>query len=170
MAEKSNIVLIGMPGAGKSTVGVVAAKMLGKHFVDADLLIQGRFGRTLAVLIDELGPEGFIEIEGEVLCDIECEDTIVATGGSAVYSEEAMEHLKSIGTVVYLKVSVEELKERLGELAERGVVMRGDCNSLEDLYAERLPLYERWADITISVDNTSIREAAEQLQAALQGA
>ena len=168
MAEKSNLVLIGMPGAGKSSMGVVAAKMLGMDFIDCDLLIQGRFGRTLARIIDEVGAEGFIDIENDVLCDIECENTLIATGGSAVYSEEAMAHLQGMGTVVYLQVSVEELKERLGELVERGVVMRGDCHSLEDLYAERLPLYERWADITISVDNTSIREAAETLVNTIQ--
>ena len=167
MGEANNIVLICMPGAGKSTVGVVAAKILGKHFIDADLLIQGRFGRTLAVLIDELGPEGFIEIENEVLREIECENTLVATGGSAIYSEEAMAHLKSLGTIVYLEVSLEELKERLGELAERGVVMRGDCASIDDLYVERVPLYERWADITIEVAKVSIREAAQLLAQAL---
>ncbi len=168
MGEANNIVLIGMPGAGKSSMGVVAAKMLGMDFIDCDLLIQGRFDRTLARIIDEAGAEGFIEIENEVLRDIECENTVIATGGSAVYSEEAMAHLKAMGTVVYLQVSLEELKDRLGELAERGVVMRGECNSLEDLYAERLPLYERWANITISVDNTSIREAAETLVNTLQ--
>lgn len=164
MAAKSNLVLIGMPGAGKSSMGVVAAKMLGMDFIDADLLIQNRFGRTLARLIDELGAEGFIEIENEVLCDIECENTVVATGGSAIYSEEAMAHLREMGTIVYLQASFEELVERLGELAERGVVMRESSgNTLADLYAERIPLYERWAEITISCDGLSIRETAESL-------
>ena len=164
MAAKSNIVLIGMPGAGKSSMGVVAAKMLGMDFVDADLIIQNKFGRTLARLIEELGAEGFIEIEGETLREIACDHTVIATGGSAIYSEDAMQYLHDLGTIVYLQVGYDELVERLGELAERGVVMRESSGTtLADLYAERIPLYEQWADITIPCDGLSIRETAESL-------
>ena len=163
MALKSNIVLIGMPGAGKSTLGVVLAKILAYDFLDCDLLIQNREGMTLQKLIDARGAEGFIELENEALLTIRNTGTIIATGGSAVYSEEAMEYLSTIGNVVYLKVSLEELQGRLGGLHERGVVMRGDCKSLADLYAERQPLYEKYAEITIDIDGLSVRNAAREL-------
>ena len=155
-----NIVLIGMPGAGKSTLGVVLAKILGYEFIDADLLIQSKLDKTLQKIIDACGPDGFIEVENEVLCTLSASRAIVATGGSAVYSDEAMSHLKSIGTVVYLRVSYEELESRLGGLHERGVVMG---MSLRDLYEERLPLYEKYADVTIDIDGLSVRDAARRL-------
>ena len=164
MADKNNIVLIGMPGAGKSTLGVVLAKILGYDFVDADILIQNQTDRTLQKIIDALGPMGFIDVENDVLCDIDVRRTVISTGGSAVYSEEAMKHLSEIGTIVYLKVSLEELRERLGGLHERGVVMKdGMGMSLEDLYAERTPLYERYAEITLESDALTVRDAARKL-------
>ena len=172
MAEvrgKGNIVLIGMPGAGKSTLGVVVAKMLGMDFVDADLLIQSQCDRTLQKIIDAMGTDGFIQIENQVLKDIDCQNTVISTGGSAVYSDEAMQHLASIGTVVYLEVSLEELESRLGSLHERGVVMReGLGNSLAALYDERVPLYERYAEITIDTNGLDTREAALRLASALE--
>ena len=135
-----NIILIGMPGAGKSTLGVVLAKILGYEFIDADLLIQGKLDKTLQKIIDACGPDGFIEVENEVLCTLSTSHAIIATGGSAVYSDEAMKHLSSIGTVVYLQVSYEELENRLGGLHERGVVMKNGIGmSLADLYEERVP-------------------------------
>ena len=159
-----NIVLIGMPGAGKSTLGVVLAKILGYEFIDADLLIQSKLDKTLKKIIDACGPDGFIEVEKEVLCTLSASRAIVATGGSAVYSDEAMIHLKSIGTVVYLRVSYEELESRLGGLHERGVVMKNGMGmSLRDLYEERLPLYEKYADVTIDIDGLSVRDAARRL-------
>lgn len=159
-----NIILIGMPGAGKSTLGVVLAKILGYEFIDADLLIQGKLDKTLQKIIDACGPDGFIEVENEVLCTLSAHRSVVATGGSAVYSDEAMTHLGSIGTVVYLKVSYEELQNRLGGLHERGVVMKNGMGmSLADLYAERLPLYEKYADLTIDIDGMSVRDAARTL-------
>lgn len=161
---KDNIVLIGMPGAGKSTLGVVLAKVLGYEFVDADLLIQSKLDKTLQKIIDAMGPEGFIEVENEVLKTIDAHRTVIATGGSAVYSEEAMEHLSSIGTVVYLKVSLAELESRLGGLHERGVVMKNGMGmSLSDLFDERTPLYDRYAELTIDIDGLSVRDATRKL-------
>lgn len=159
-----NVVLIGMPGAGKSTLGVVLAKILGYEFIDADLLIQSKLDKTLQKIIDACGPDGFIEVENEVLCTLSANRAVIATGGSAVYSDEAMEHLRSIGTVVYLRVSYEELESRLGGLHERGVVMKNGMGmSLHDLYEERRPLYEKYADVTIDIDGLSVRDAARRL-------
>ena len=166
--QANNIVLIGMPGAGKSTVGVVLAKIINQQFVDADLVIQNQTGQTLQALIDELGSEGFIEVENRILCGIEAEHTIIATGGSAIYSDEAMRHLSDIGTVVYLEISYESLVGRLGDLQERGVVMKGGAGmSLRDLYDERKPLYERYADVTVGIDGLSITDAARKVAGAL---
>ena len=165
-----NIVLIGMPGAGKSTLGVVLAKILNYDFLDADLVIQNKHGKTLQTLINERGPQGFLDVENRDLQEINVHRTIIATGGSAVYSNQAMEHLRGIGTVVYLQISYKELANRLGDLQERGVVMKGGMGmSLADLYEERLPLYEKWAEITVDVEKTSITQAAKKVVAALQG-
>ena len=122
----NNIVLIGMPGVGKSTVGVILAKELGYQFLDADLLIQKRENRLLKEIIEQEGVDGFIEIENQVNASIEADRTVVATGGSVVYGEEAMAHLKKIATVIYLRLSYEELEKRLGNLKNRGVVLRKD--------------------------------------------
>lgn len=160
----SNIILIGMPGAGKSTLGVVLAKILNYSFIDADLLIQSQCDKTLQKIIDACGPDGFIEVENEVLCTLSADQSVIATGGSAVYSDEAMKHLSSIGTVVYLQVSLKELENRLGGLYERGVIMKdGIGMSLNALYEERIPLYEKYAEVTIDIDGLSVRDAARQL-------
>lgn len=165
---KSNIVLIGMPGAGKSTLGVVLAKNTGRDFMDCDLLIQHETGELLADLIEARGPEGFIELENEILCGVNVENTVIATGGSACYSDEAMAHLRSIGTVVYLKVSFEELVNRLGDLEERGVVMRqGSGMGLRGLLEERTPLYEGHADIIVEPESESIIDSAKILASQL---
>lgn len=166
-----NIILIGMPGAGKSTLGVVLAKILNYDFIDADLLIQQQCDKTLQRLIDTCGAHGFIEVENQVLSDIQCEHTVLSTGGSAVYSDTAMEHLATLGPIVYLETSLDELKVRLEDFSERGVVMRnGTSMNLEALYEERAPLYERYATMTVNVDGLSITEAARKVAAAVEGA
>lgn len=159
-----NIILIGMPSAGKSTVGVVLAKILTMEFVDGDLLIQNQCDRTLQRIIDAMGPEGFIAIENQVLSEVQITNTVLATGGSAVYSDDAMSHLGRIGRVVYLQISYEEMVKRLGDIHERGVVLKGGAGmSLRELYDERLPLYERYADLVVNVDDLSLTAAARKV-------
>ncbi len=155
-----NIVLIGMPGAGKSTIGVVLAKVLGYQFLDSDLLIQKQEKRKLREIISQEGNDGFQKIENQVNASIDTEHTVIATGGSVVYCEEAMDHLKSVGTVIYLKLSLESLSQRLGNLKGRGVLLR-EGQTLSDLYEERSPLYEKYADIVID-------EEGKDLEASLQ--
>lgn len=146
--KNNNITLIGMPASGKSTIGVILAKFTRYDFLDTDLLIQNKTGHTLAELLAEHGVDGFCKIENEICASVDVENTIIATGGSAIYGAEAMQHLKEIGKVVYLKVSLRDLKRRLGDLEQRGVALR-DGMTLADLYNERVPLYERYADVTI---------------------
>lgn len=160
--KKDNVILIGMPGAGKSTVGVVLAKMLGYRFVDSDLVIQERTGKLLYQLIDEYGLESFRKLENEVNASLVQHQSVIATGGSAVYGTEAMRHLSEIGRVVYLKLPCEEIENRLGDLHTRGVAMRPG-QSLENLYKERSPLYEKYADITVECDEKSLREVAREI-------
>ncbi|MDE5718154.1 MAG: shikimate kinase [Lachnospiraceae bacterium] len=162
--DKNNIVLIGMPGAGKSTVGVVLAKKLGYAFVDADLVIQSWEGKLLHEIIAERGVEGFWMLEETVGESIEAERTVIATGGSAVYGGNAMAHYRQIGTVVYLSLPLEEIRERLGDLTERGVTLKAG-QDLDGLYAERQPLYERYADVTVDCEGLSIREIVEKIAA-----
>lgn len=154
---KDNIILIGMPGVGKSSVGVVLAKALGYHFVDSDLVIQQTEGRLLSEIIEEKGNDGFIEVENNINSKIDVKRTVLATGGSAVYGTEAMEHFKNIGTVLYMKASFETIDSRLSNLVGRGVAMKKD-QTLKELYEERCVLYERYADITLNVDKMSIEE------------
>lgn len=166
---KDNIVLIGMPGSGKSTLGVVLAKIMNYDFVDADLIIQQQCDKTLQRLIDACGPEGFIQVENQVLSDMDFEHTIISTGGSAVYSDTAMKHLGEIGRVVYLQINYDELRARLADFSERGVVMKGGIGmSLRDLYDERKPLYEKYADIVVDVNDLSITAAARKVADALK--
>lgn len=168
MAQKDNVILIGMPGAGKSTLGVVLAKMIRYDFIDADLLIQNQCDRSLQRIIDACGPDGFIDVENEILREIQASQSVIATGGSAVYSDEAIAHLKEIGTIVYLQVSFEEMEKRLGDVEQRGVVMRnGNAIDLRKLYDERLPLYESYAEVTVDVNNLGIEEAATKVATTL---
>ncbi|MDD6492092.1 MAG: shikimate kinase [Firmicutes bacterium] len=157
-----NIVLIGMPGSGKSTVGVVLAKKLGFRFLDSDLVIQEKCGKLLYQLIEERGETGFLQLENEINAGLWAEDAVIATGGSAVYGKEAMAHLKEIGQIVYLSLPYEELRERLGDLHERGVVLKKGY-TLKDLYEERVPLYEKYADIVIHCSGRDIRNVVEEI-------
>ena len=158
-----NIVLIGMPGSGKSTVGVVLAKMMGFHFLDCDLVIQEKEGRLLSEIIEQEGCDGFLAVEDRINAGIICDRTVIATGGSAVYGENAMAHLKEIGTVVYLKISYEELKNRLGDLKDRGVAMK-EGQTLKDLYEERIALYEKYADVIIDQNGKRIEATAREIR------
>jgi len=158
-----NLILIGMPGCGKSTVGVVLAKALGMDFIDSDLVIQKTAGKRLSEIIDECGDEGFREIENRVNASLEAENSIIATGGSVVYGEEAMRHLKRIGTVIYLKLSCAAIEERLGDLHARGVTIRPGW-TLQDLYNERCPLYEKWADVTVDCEAMVLREVVAYIR------
>lgn len=165
--NRDNIVLIGMPGVGKSTIGVVLAKALGYQFVDADLLIQEAEGKLLSELIEEHGTDGFIEIENRVNSQIQTHRSVIATGGSVVYGKEAMEHLKSIGTVVYLKQNLRVLQRRLRNLKGRGVVLK-EGQTLVDLYKERTVLYEKYADITVDQYKQSIEQTLKAVRKALE--
>ena len=162
-----NIVLIGMPGAGKSTVGVVLAKVLGYDFLDSDLVIQQKDGRLLSQIIAEEGTDGFIRIENRINAGLDVKRSVIATGGSVVYGKEAMEHLKSIGTVGYLKLTYQTIENRLGDLKNRGVVLR-EGQTLADLYRERTSLYEKYADVTIEEDGLSIPETVSKIAAAYE--
>lgn len=164
--SKNNIVLIGMPAVGKSTLGVVLAKELGYEFIDADLLIQKREGRLLKEIIADEGVDGFLKIENEVNASINTTKAIISTGGSVIYGTEAMEHLKSIGSVVYLKLDYATLASRLGSLKGRGVVLR-DGQTLRDLYDERTPLYEKYADVTIDEKGLDLEATLSAVLAAL---
>lgn len=160
--NKDNIILIGMPGAGKSTVGVLLAKALTYNFLDTDISIQRREKKKLYEIINEKGLDSFINIESEVLSRLEVDGCVIATGGSAVYSHEAMEHLKNIGTVVYIKLSLEEIIRRVKNIKTRGIAMKNG-STLEDLYNERVPLYEKYADITVDGEGTTIEECVEKV-------
>lgn len=160
---KNNVILTGMPGAGKSTVGVVLAKKLGYRFLDSDLVIQEQTGKLLYQLIEELGEAGFLALENRINAGIQVSHSVIATGGSAVYGKEAMEHFREIGEIVYLKLSYEELEDRLGDLHERGVVLKPGF-TLKDLYDERVPLYEKYTDITLDCSEKSIRQVMEEIR------
>ena len=159
---KSNIVLIGMPGCGKSTVGVVLAKTIGKLFLDTDLSIQQYTGEILQKTINRDGIDAFLKIEEDVLSDLCCENTVIATGGSAVMSEKAMKNLSENGIIIYLDVPVDELKHRLNNITTRGIAM-DPTDSIDALYEKRLPLYKKYADLTIISDNSGIEKMVEKI-------
>ena len=158
----NNIILIGMPGVGKSTLGVVLAKFLVFQFIDEDLLIQEQERKKLHQIIKEVGINGFMEIENQVNASIEAERSVIATGGSVVYCRQAMSHLKEIGTVVYLKVSLSTLEKRLGNLKRRGVILKKG-QTLKDLYEERVPLYEKYADVVVDEKGRDLEECLQLL-------
>ena len=159
----NNIILIGMPGAGKSTIGVVWQK-LGYEFIDSDIVIQNRYKKILQELINEYGTDGFEKIENDVNKSLNPQNSVIATGGSAIYGKEAMEHFDSIGTVVYLNLPYEEIEQRLGNLEERGVTIKKG-QTLKDLYNERTPLYKKYTNLTIDCQGKTIREIVEEISA-----
>lgn len=167
ISKKNNITLIGMPGSGKSTIGVVLAKVLGYQFIDSDLLIQEKEGKLLCEIINEKGNQGFQEIENEVNGSIMTSNSVIATGGSAVYGDKSMEHLREISTVVYLRLSYEEIESRLGDLKDRGVVLK-ENQTLLDLYKERTPLYEKYAHIIVDAEGLTIKELQEKIRIQLE--
>ena len=164
--KKNNIILIGMPGVGKSTVGVILAKIMGYHFIDADIVIQQQERKLLKDIIAAEGVEGFIQVENRINASIDGEQGIIATGGSVVYGEEAMDHYRNIGTVIYLKQSFDILNARLRDIRGRGVVLKPG-QDLEDLYMERCALYEKYADIVIDELNLNVEETIDKILAAL---
>lgn len=159
---KDNLIFIGMPAVGKSTVGIVVAKRLGMRFVDADLLIQEQEKKLLREIIAEVGEEGFLKIENQVNAEVQAENSVISPGGSVIYCEEAMRHYKEIGTIVYLKVSYQTIKRRIRNPKKRGVVLR-EGQSLRDLYNERVPYFEKYADITVCEDGCRIEETIENV-------
>lgn len=161
-----NIILIGMPAVGKSTVGVLLAKAVGYGFVDSDLVIQSREGRLLSRIIAEEGIDRFLEIEGKINAELCVDRCVIATGGSVIYNEKAMCHLKEMGRIVYLKISLEDLQRRLSDLRGRGVAIR-EGYTLKDLYDERAPLYEKYADVTAELDGKDISAALNEILEAL---
>jgi len=163
---KNNIVLIGMPGVGKSTAGVVLAKIIGYKFIDMDIVIQEQEGRLLKDIIETEGVDGFIAVENKVNAAVEADKSVIATGGSVVYGEEAMKHLKDIGTVVYLEVGYETIEERVSNVKGRGVVLR-DGQSLRDIYEERAVLYEKYADVIVDETGKTIEETIEAVRQGL---
>ncbi len=162
MNNPNNIILIGMSGAGKSTLGVLLAKALGKHFTDTDLLIQQRSGKLLQEIIDTEGVPRFLELEEETVSSLSLSDCVIATGGSVVYSEKAMNALKKNATVIYLAVGFDELSHRLSNITTRGIVFKGS-NDLHAVYLERLPLYERYADLTVDCTSGGIESSVETI-------
>ena len=159
---KNNIVLIGMPSAGKSTLGVILAKTLGKQFVDTDLLIQKHTGETLQETINRDGIKAFLEIEETVVASAECDNSVVATGGSVVFSEKAMDKLKENGTVVYLDVPLSDIKRRLNNITTRGIAMNPN-ETIETVYEQRLPLYRKYADITVPAADNDFEQTVEKI-------
>lgn len=162
-----NIVLIGMPASGKSTVGVLLAKAIGYGFIDTDLLIQNRERALLCDIIQAKGAEEFLRIEEQVNSELWAEHCVISTGGSVIYGEKAMLHLKELGTVVYLKLSEPALEKRLKNIFRRGVVMRAPGETVAQLYAERVPLYEKYADVTIDCEGHTVEETVQAIAEAV---
>ena len=160
--KKNNIVLIGMPGCGKSTLGIVVAKMLCMDFLDVDLVIQKKIGTSLQEYIDKYGVEKFLEVEADVVCGIDCENTVISTGGSAPLTRRGAAYLSELGRVVYINLPCEEIEQRIKNLVTRGVAMkRGE--TLRDVYEYRAPIYESCADIVVDIDSNDLASNCRML-------
>ena len=164
---QNNIILIGMPGCGKSKLGFLLSERLGYGYLDSDNVIVAREGKELSEIIAEAGTEGFLDIEGKVNSQLCCNRCVIATGGSVIYRDGAMQQLKKIGKVVYLKHSYEVIERRLGDLKKRGVALK-EGFTLRDLYNERTPLYEKYADVIVELTQTTVEDATEQIVRALK--
>lgn len=164
---KKNLIFIGMPAVGKSTVGIVVAKRLRMGFIDTDLLIQDQEKKLLREIIEDVGQDGFLKIENQVNASVEAENSVISPGGSVIYCREAMEHYKKIGTIVYLKVSYQTIKRRIRNPKKRGVVLR-EGQTLRDLYYERVPYFEKYADITVCEDGCRIEETIKNVMKAVK--
>ena len=162
-----NIILIGMPGCGKSTAGVLAAKSMCMQFIDTDLLLQREGGARLQEILNRHGLDAFMRLEEQVLSTLSCENSVVATGGSAVYYEKAMEHLRSIGKIVYLRLTYDQMCARIHNLSTRGIAMR-EGMTLRGLYEERRPLYEKYADLLIDCGGRAIEETTAAICGAVK--
>lgn len=162
MKPETNIVLIGMPGVGKSTVGVLLAKQLGYSFLDTDIYLQTREGKTLQELIQQHGTAGFCDIEEDCVCSISVTAHVIATGGSVIYRKQTMRHLKANGNIVHLDLELPKLQKRLDDVNARGVVIATDQN-LEDLYEERHPLYRKYADINVRTDGLTLDQVVGKI-------
>ena len=157
-----NIVLIGMPAVGKSTIGVLLAKSLLLSFTDTDLLIQKKYKKSLCDIINTNGTEAFLNIEEDIILNTDFENAVVATGGSAVFGEKAMSKMKENGIIVYLSLPMNEIKKRIGDIKSRGVVLTNGT-TVDDIFKERKPLYEKYADIRINCDNLTAEECVEKI-------
>lgn len=158
----NNVILIGMPGCGKSTLGVLLAKSLGMTFLDTDLVIQDREHALLSQLIRTHGSDGFLALEGSICAQLDVNNSVIATGGSVVYSQAGMEALKRNGDVVYLAATYAEVEKRVTNITTRGIVLKHGC-SLQDAFAERVPLYEQYSDYTVDGTGKSIEECVEEI-------
>lgn len=165
--KKNNVILIGMPGSGKTTIGTELAEKIGYGYIDSDSVIVAREGKRLNEIIAAEGREKFLDIEAKVNCELCADRCVIATGGSVVYRENAMEKLKTLGTIVWLKLSCETIEKRLGDLEKRGVALK-EGFTLRDLYNERMPLYEKYAEITVELDGKSIGESVNTVMEALR--
>ncbi len=158
-----NLTMIGMPSCGKSTIGVMLAKLMAMGFLDVDILIQERTGKKLKDIIEEEGNDGFQKIEGDIAAGIDVKNTIIAPGGSICYEDWAMEHLKGISKIIYLKISCDDMESRIGDVKDRGVSMP-EGFTLADLYEERAPLYEKYADVIIDEAGKTPQDIVKEIQ------
>lgn len=165
--KKNNVILIGMPGSGKTTIGTELSEKIGYGYIDSDSVIVAREGKRLNEIIAEIGREAFLDIEAKINSELCADRCVIATGGSVIYRDYAMEKLKTMGRIVYLKIPYEIIEQRLGDLKKRGVALK-EGFTLKDLYEERTPLYEKYADIIVELKGDTIAKSVEEVVRALQ--